>query len=268
MNVNEAQNKKNVKVLGIIPARIGSTRLPRKMLKDIHGKTLIARTYERSTEATSLDALVIATDSDEIENHVRELGAEVIRSVEDHQNGSERAAEAAGLFSTFVPDVVAVIWGDEPLYPATVIDACVAKYLRGGFDVVSAAFKISDPDMIGQKSVGTVVTDTNDKVMYISRSLIPFDFTGAKPDYYHSTGILVTSLDFLKKYNTLPQTPLEKIEGVEQLRILENGYSLGVVRTGANNIGVNTEDEYNKVVKIFSEREESVTMLNDNNIKA
>lgn len=252
----EQSSEKKRKVLGVIPARIGSTRLPRKMLKDICGKTLIQRTYERSTGATMLDALVIATDSDEIEAHVKGLGAQVIRSIDEHQSGSDRAAEAAELFDDFIPDVVAVIWGDEPLYPASVIDACVEMYLAGsGFDVVSAAFKISDPDMIGQKSVGTVVTDLNNKVLYISRSLIPFDYTSASPDYYHSTGILVTSLEFLKKYNTLPQTPLEKIEGVEQLRILENGYTLGVVRTDANNIGVNTESEYNKVVQLFSERE-------------
>jgi 3-deoxy-manno-octulosonate cytidylyltransferase (CMP-KDO synthetase) len=243
------------KVLGVIPARFESSRLPLKMLKDVCGKTLIERTYERTKRAISLDALVIATDADEIEEAVRGFGAEVIRSREEHQNGTSRVAEAASLYTGFVPDIVAVIWGDEPMYSAALIDACVEMYERGGFDAVSAAFKISDPDLLGRDCVGTVVTDRNNRVMYISRSLIPYDYTQAHPDYYHSTGILVASLDFLKTYNSLPQTPLEKIEGVEQLRILENGYSLGVVRTDERNIGVNTQDEYEKVVAFYTSRQ-------------
>jgi 3-deoxy-manno-octulosonate cytidylyltransferase (CMP-KDO synthetase) len=250
------KDRKDIKVLGIIPARLDSTRLERKMLKDMVGKTLIERTYERTTAATALSALVVATDSEEIETIVRSQGATVIRSRKEHRNGSERAAEAAELFADFVPDVVAIIWGDEPLYPASIIDACVEKFItEGDYDAVSAAFKISDPAMVGVNSVGTVVTDVNDKVLYISRSLIPYNYTNQIVDYYHSTGIMVMSLDFLKKYNSLPQTPLEIIEGVEQLRILENGYSLGVIKTDANNIGVYTQEDYDKVVEIFKERE-------------
>jgi 3-deoxy-manno-octulosonate cytidylyltransferase (CMP-KDO synthetase) len=248
MDQTSSSNAIQRKVLGIIPARFESTRLPRKMLKDIEGKTLIQRTYERTLGATSLDALVIATDSNEIEEHVRSFGANVIRSQKEHESGTDRAAEAMTLFTDFTPEIVAVIWGDEPMYPASVIDSCVTMLSeRPEFTVTTAAFKISDPDMIGSEHVGTVVTDVHDKILYISRSLIPHNFKHKDVTYYHSTGIMVMRYDFLKQYGSLPQTPLEQIEGVEQMRIIENGYAIGVVRTDARNIGVNTPEDFERV---------------------
>jgi len=250
MNPNE---KTSLKVLGVIPARFESTRLSRKMLRDLEGKTLIQRTYERTLGTTSLDALVIATDSDEIEEHVQGLGAKVIRSQKEHESGTDRAAEAAALFTDFTPDIVAVIWGDEPMYPASVIDSCVAMLKeREEFTVTTAAFKISDPDMIGSEHVGTVVTDLNDKILYISRSLIPHNFKHKDVTYYHSTGVMVMRYDFLKQYGSLPQTPLEQIEGVEQLRIIENGYAIGAIRTDARNIGVNTPEDFERVRAFYA----------------
>jgi 3-deoxy-manno-octulosonate cytidylyltransferase (CMP-KDO synthetase) len=239
------------KVLGVIPARIGSTRLRGKMLADIYGKTLIRRTYERSTEAHLLDALIIATDSDEIEAEARSFGASVVRSTADCKNGTERADNALLSFTDFVPDVVAIIWGDEPLYPASVIDACVQMFIDGkAFDAVTAAFKIYDLQMVVSDSVGKVVTDKQNKMLYLSRSPVPYNFTTASVDYYHSSGVMVMGREFLKKYNTMEQTPLELIEGVEQLRILENGYSLGVVKSDFENIGVNTPEDLVKVIRI------------------
>ena len=243
--------KENVKVLGIIPARIGSTRLQGKMLADIHGKTLIRRTYERSTGAQFLDALIVATDSDEIEKECHSFGATTVRSTVDCKNGTERADNAISLFTDFEPDVVAIIWGDEPFYPASVIDACVKMFIESeAFDAVTAAFKISNLQMVVSDSVGKVVTDKHNKMLYLSRSPVPYNFTTTSVDYYHSSGVMVMSRDFLKKYNTMEQTPLELIEGVEQLRILENGYSLGVVKSDFENVGVNTQEDLIKVIRI------------------
>jgi 3-deoxy-manno-octulosonate cytidylyltransferase (CMP-KDO synthetase) len=219
------------------------------MLADIDGKTLIRRTYERST-----DALIIATDSDDIESEVQSFGASVVRSTADCKNGTERADDALLSFTDFVPDVVAIIWGDEPLYPASVIDACVQMFIENkAFDAVTAAFKIYDLQMVVSDSVGKVVTDKNNKMLYLSRSPVPYNFTTSSADYYHSSGVMVMGRDFLKKYNTMEQTQLELIEGVEQLRILENGYSLGVVKSDFENIGVNTPDDYQKVVRKYKE---------------
>lgn len=248
-------NTNKGKVLGVIPARIGSTRIPRKMLKDICGKKLIQWTYERSKEAKSLDALVIATDSDEIEAEARSFGARVIRWQSATKNGTEGAAEATKFFTDFVPEIVVTIWGDEPLYPVEAIDDCV-EMLRNDskLDAVTAADRITDPGMIPVNSVVKIVTDLQNQALYISRSVIPYNFTNASPEYYHVIGAMAMRTEFLFKYISFDQTPLEKIEGVEQLRILENGYKLGIVKGDFENLGVNTPDEFEKVVEIYKRR--------------
>ena len=243
------------KVLGVIPARIGSTRIPNKMLKDICGKTLIQRTFERTKEAQSLDALVIATDSDDIEQTAVSFGSRVIRSIADHKNGTERAGEAVRLFTDFIPEIVVIVWGDEPLYPASAIDSCV-KMLRENpqIDAVTAAERITSPKMIDVNSVVKIVTDIHSHALYISRSVIPYNFTNQNVDHYHVIGAMAMRTEFLFKYIEMEQTPLEKIESVEQLRILENGYKLGIVKGDFENLGVNTPDEFVEVEKIFQKR--------------
>ncbi len=248
-------SNKRPKVLGVISARIGSTRVPRKMLKDICGKTLIRRSYERTAESKKLDALVIATDSDEIEAEAKSFGAKVIRSIKDHANGTERTAEAVTLFDEFLPDTVVTIWGDEPTYPASAIDDCIDLFHTGKFDVVIPSFKIHNPASIDDPSVGKVVTDIHGRILYLSRSTIPFNYKGANVDYYHASGAMIMHRDFFDIYSSLPRTGLEAIEDIEQLRILEQGYSIGTIKTDFLNQGVNTPEDYEAVVRIYEERE-------------
>lgn len=233
------------KVLGIIPARIGSTRIPGKMLEDLGGKPLIQRTYERTLKAESLDAVIVATDSEDIKAVMEKLGAQVIMTPSELKNGTERSGVAVRDFTDFDPDIVVTVWGDEPLYPASVIDKCVQMLIeQSDLQVSTSADRITDPDMIGRNSVCKVVTDVNDHAMYISRSVIPYDFTKKeKIDYYHVTGAMALRKDFLLKYVEMEQTPLEKIDGIEQLRIMENGYKLGIVKGDFANLGVNTPEE-------------------------
>lgn len=243
------------KVLGIIPARFDSTRIPEKMLKDIHGKTLIERTLERTRGAKSLDALIVATDSKRIAEVVSARQAVVVMTSLDHKTGTDRAAEAVKHFKDFTPDVVVVVWGDEPLYPASVIDACVEKLLSDPeLSAVVAADRVVDETMLRADSVVKIVTDKNDRALYISRALIPHHFKEDKPDYYHVIGAMAMRTDFLLKYVEMKQTPYEIRESVEQLRILENGYKLGVVRGDFKNLGVNTPSELEEVIRIFGER--------------
>ncbi len=244
-----------IKVLGIIPARLGSTRIPEKMIKDIHGKTLIERTYDRSKNAQSIDALVVATDSNRIAEITKSFGAYTIMTSEDHKTGTDRAYEAAEKFDEFTPDVVAVIWGDEPLYHASVIDECVKRLVDNPeLDAVAAADRITNQSMLGADSVVKVTTDKYDQALYISRALIPYQYKKNVMDHYHITGAMVMRMDFLKKYVAMEQTPLERIESVEQLRIIENGYKLGIVKVDSGNLGVNTPIELEEVRRIFKER--------------
>ncbi len=227
------------------------------MLKDVNGKTLIQRTYERTKASRVLDEVIIATDSDEIEVLAKGFGARVIRSVKEHKNGTERSAEAIQLCPDLQPDIVVTVWGDEPLYPSRAIDACVEMLQADKeLQVVTAADRITNPTMISVDSVVKIVTDCKSHALYISRLPIPYSFRGEETDYYHVIGAMAMRTPFLFEYAKMEQTPLERIEGVEQLRIIENGYTLGIVKGDFENLGVNTPEEYEEVVKMFKKREQ------------
>lgn len=242
------------KVLGIIPARIGSTRIPKKMLEDLGGKTLIQRTYERSKDASKLDALVVATDSEEIAESARAVGAPVIMwpTPITSKNGTEGAAMALKQFTDFEPEIVSIIWGDEPLYPAEAIDDSITLLLDDeNLQVSSIGDLIKDEEMWRRPSVVKVLTDFSGTVLYISRAPIPHPYTEAPVDVHHIIGVMTVRAPFLKTFLSLPQTPLEKREGVEQMRILENGYRMKIVKGDYGSLGVNTPEELEQVRKRF-----------------
>ncbi len=244
------------KVLGVIPARLGSTRIPEKMLKDICGKSLIQRTVERTKEAKALDALVVTTDSEEIADEVRSLGVQVIMTDTDIPTGTDRVAAAVELFTDFEPDIVVNVWGDEPLYPPSAIDRSVQMLLDDEeLSVVAAADRFTDEKMLTESSIVQVLTDLNNNALMFSRAALPYPYTDETVEYHHVIGVLAMKRDFLKKLLTLPRTPIEAREGVEQLRILEHGYRMGIVKGDFQNLGVNMPDELEEVRKIYEKRE-------------
>ncbi len=243
------------KVLGIIPARLGSTRIPEKMLKEIAGKPLIEWTVERSKKAKSLDALVVATDSERIAEVVRPLGVPVIMTPSELPTGSDRAAAATKLFTDFTPDIVAVIWGDEPLYPASAIDECVSLLLTDpDLQVAIAADRIHNEEIWRQPSVVKVLTDLQNNVLSFSRAPVPYPYRESDIDLYHVIGACVFRREFLDRFVGLAQTPLELREGVEQMRILENGVRMRITKGDYGSLGVNTPDELEVVRAIMAAR--------------
>lgn len=247
--------KTEKKVLGVIPARLKSSRIPEKMLQDIAGKKLIERTVERSKKAISLDALIVTTDSDEIAEVVRAMGVEVIMTDENIPTGTDRVAAALEKFTDFEPDIVVNIWGDEPLYPAEAIDNCVAMLKENDdLPVVAAADLVTDEAFLAKPSIVQVLTDLNNRALYFSRALLPFPYTDSVVEYHHVIGILAMRRDFLRELLILPRTPLEAREGVEQLRILEHGYPMGISKGTYHNLGVNTPEELEEVRKIYTDK--------------
>lgn len=245
------------KVLGVIPARLGSTRIPEKMLKDICGKPLIQRTVERTKNAQSLDALIVTTDSKEIADIVKSLNVPVIMTDSKIPTGTDRVAAAVELFTDFEPDMVVNIWGDEPLYPASAIDRSVQRLLDDEeLQVVAAADKITDEKMLTESSIVQVLTDLNDNALIFSRASLPYPYTNEPIEYHHVIGVLAMRRSFLKTLLTLPRTPIEAREGVEQMRILEHGYRMGIVKGDFQNLGVNMPDELEEVRKIYAKRED------------
>jgi len=240
-------NKKK-KVLGVIPARIGSTRIPEKMLKDICGKPLIQWTIERTLQAKKLDALVVATDSERIANITREMGIQVIMTPPELPTGTDRVAAAADLFTDFEPDIIVNVWGDEPLYPASAIDDCVQKLIDDPtLPVSAAADRIVDESMIDEPSIVQVLTDLNGNALSFSRAALPYPYTDEPIEHHHVIGVMAMRKKFLSTFLGLEQTPIEKREGVEQMRILEHGYRMCIVKGDYGNLGVNTPEELEQV---------------------
>lgn len=247
------------KVLGVIPARSGSTRIKNKMLERIiPSKTLVQLTFERSRKATVLDELIVATDSDEIETSAKAVGARVIRWPLPlaSKNGTEGVALALEQFKDFIPDIVVNIWGDEPLYPADAIDQCVNLLIEDPTLLVSSvADRITDEIMVVEPSIVKILTDDKNNVLYFSRAAVPLPYNPKSSyDHYHVIGIMAMRREFFHTFLKLPQTPLELREGVEQLRILEHGYKMRVVKGDYQNLGINMPDELEKVRTIMAER--------------
>jgi 3-deoxy-manno-octulosonate cytidylyltransferase (CMP-KDO synthetase) len=250
---------KQKKILGIIPARLNSTRLPRKMLQDICGKPMIEWTYRQVKKAKILDALVVATDSPEIAEVVVRAGGTVIMTSSKPETGTDRVAEAAREFKDFKPDIVLNIQGDEPLMPIAAITK-TAKILLDDSEVVMSTVARPYPKEGSLEEPGQVkvVLDRNSYALYFSRSKIPFDRSPYEK-YYNHLGIYGYRYDFLQKFIKLKQTPLEKAELLEQLRALENGYRIKVGIGNYERVEVNEPHELEAVRKLM----EKLIKIND-----
>ncbi len=235
------------KVLCVIPARLGSTRLPLKMLKSIDGKPLIYYTWKQAMKAKLPDAVVVATDSKEIMEAVTKFGGTAMMSPSTIKCGSDRTAYVAKRFKAFKPDIVINLQGDEPLIPPAAIDKTIDLLLKDSKLVMSTVGTpfINDADRLSPNFV-KVVTDKNGMALYFCRSLMPYPRTPFNKHIKH-LGLYGYRADFLQKYVTLKQTPLEKIELLEQLRALENGYGIKVGIGKYHQLEVNTQDEFDRV---------------------
>ena len=242
-----------MKVLGVIPARYASTRLPGKVLLDICGKPMIRLVYERAAQAKSLDELVVATDDEKVYAAVDAFGGRVVMTGPGHPNGTSRAAELAKLREV---DCVVNIQGDEPLLDPGMIDE-VVHVLKSSPDVVSATLcrPITDDAALSNPNVVKVVCDRAGFALYFSRSPVPFPREGFRIPVYEHVGIYGYTKDFLLKYVQLPMTPLAETESLEQLKVLENGYRMKVAVTRCQAAGpnVNTPEDLETVRKILSE---------------
>jgi 3-deoxy-manno-octulosonate cytidylyltransferase (CMP-KDO synthetase) len=237
-----------MKAIAVIPARLASTRLPRKMLREIGGKPLIGVVYEAVRSSTLLARVVIATDSEEIMNVCRQHGWDAQMTSSAHRSGTERVHEVAGREAA---DVYINVQGDEPL----VRSEQIATLLRvmdnpdaqvGTVMTPAAAIDIPNPNAV------KVVTDLNGKALYFSRATIPFDRDRTGPRYFKHLGLYAYRKAALDRFVTLPESSLEKTERLEQLRFLENGISIYVGETPYDSIGVDTEEDLQRVIAVLA----------------
>ena len=228
-----------MRVIGLIPSRLNSTRLANKALLPIHGLPLVVHTLKRSQLAKSLADVYVCTDSDEIAQAVIRHGGKVIMTSSKHANGTERIAEAAQQIEA---DYFVDIQGDEPLINPDHIDAVVAVHARHPeWDILLPSLPISDPE---SEHVVKVVHDASMRVMFLSRSVVPKPFR-LRPAYYLKHMSIISFIpNALRRFSTLPPGILEVIEGVELMRALEHGLIIGTTLLNGNSFSVDVEDDY------------------------
>ena len=238
-----------VKIIAVIPARLASTRLPRKMLREIAGEPLLALTYQAVRRCPQLDEVVVATDSDEIFQFCQRRGFGVRMTSPAHRSGTERTHE----ISTVIPaDIYIDVQGDEPLTRLEHIESLIAVMQGAEVEVGTLKTPAADAD-IDNPSAVKVVTDAAGRALYFSRATIPFDRDGAHPRYYKHLGIYGHRKDALDKFVRWPESPLERSERLEQLRFLENGVSIYVAETPFDTVGVDTEEDVRRVEEILKQ---------------
>jgi len=232
-----------MKIIGIIPARFGSTRLPRKMLRLIGQKPLVQLTYEAAKRFDQFDEVVVATDHEDIKQVIQGCGGKVIMTPEDIQSGSDRVAVAAAHFPD--ADVIVNVQGDTPFVKAHMLASLVKPFEQDSSVTMSTVACPLNPDTdFSDPNIVKVLLDKNDDAIYFSRAAIPHNQNRVPHlPVMHHMGLYAYTPDFLKIFSTLSQTPLEQAERLEQLRVLEHGFKIRVAKTPEKVIEINVEEE-------------------------
>jgi len=240
-----------MKVIAVIPARLASTRLPRKMLRQIAGKTLLARVYEGVRSSPLLHDVIVATDSEEIMQLCRQHGWNARLTLATHRSGTERVREISDLAEA---DIYLNVQGDEPLTRAEHI-AALSDLMRDPQVQVGTLKTPASGEDINNPNAVKVVTDSVGRALYFSRAKIPFDRDGSRPSYFKHLGYYAYRKPALDRFCTLPESSLEISERLEQLRFLENGIPIQVGETPYDTVGVDTEGDLRRVEAILKQRE-------------
>lgn len=237
-----------MKIVGVIPARFGSTRFPGKPLAAILGKPMIQHVYERVSLCRSLDEVVVATDHEKIAEAVQSFNGNVVMTSQSHETGSDRMAEVT---TKVDGDFYINIQGDEPLIGHELIEQIITEAKRVSGAVITAKKKIDHIEDIDNPNVVKVVTDTNGQALYFSRSTVPFNRSKSDCNYYKHLGIYGYPKRVIQEFVKLNSSSLERAEVLEQLRLLENGYKIQVVETQYDAVGVDTPEDIEKVENLL-----------------
>ena len=244
-----------MRILGIIPARYGSSRFPGKPLIDLKGKTMIRRVVEGAAKSALLTDLVVATDDTRIAEEVSAFGGKVMLTDSKHPTGTDRCAEIVRTLSVQY-DVVINIQGDEPLVDARQLDQLLQAFNDPDVQIATLASRKIGMEDIANPNRIKVVVDKNHNALYFSRSPIP-NFANAKGDpleiypFLRHIGLYAYRSEILLQLSELEETKLEQIESLEQLRWLYNGYGIRVVETEIETPNIDTPEDVDKVLALI-----------------
>ncbi|MBD3335162.1 MAG: 3-deoxy-manno-octulosonate cytidylyltransferase [Candidatus Eisenbacteria bacterium] len=234
----------SARVIGVIPARYGSTRFPGKVLARWRGRTILEHVYRRAAAVPELDEVWIAVDDDRVYDAARSLGAKVRRTSPDHPSGTDRVGELAASLDP-PPAGVVNIQGDEPLVDPRALSALAAALRSDPAEIVTLAHPMEDRQEAERTSVVKVVVDPGGRALYFSRSLIPHDTAGWRGTtaVLRHVGLYGFRRDALARFTAAPPSRLEQAEGLEQLRALELGWTIRVLVGPWRSCAVDTPED-------------------------
>lgn len=246
-----------MEVIGMIPARYASTRMPGKPLTPILGKSMIRRVYEQTSRARLIDDVCVATDDERIQNAVEAFGGKVVMTSPECASGTDRLAQAAERIGG---DIIVNVQGDQPFIDPLMIDESIEPLLNDPkLPMATLIHPIHKAEDLNDPGVVKAVVDLHANGMYFSRSLIPAPHNDIAHQVYEHVGLYVYRRDFLITLAGLPQTLLERVEGLEQLRVIEHGYKLRCVVTACKDnelsgFSIDTPEDVRRGESMLNER--------------
>ena len=245
-------------IIGIIPARMGSSRFPGKPLVKIHGISMIEHVYKRSAMSKSLDDIYVATCDTEIKEAVEVFGGKAVMTADTHERCTDRTAEAMLKIeeeSNKKTDIVVMVQGDEPMVTPDMIEQSITPMLKdSSINVVNLMARMKTVEEFEDPNEVKVVVDLNGNALYFSRESIPSRKKGVdNVPMLKQVCIIPFRRDYLLKFNSMPETPLERIESVDMMRILENGEQVRMVMTDVETLSVDTPEDLKRAAKLMDE---------------
>ena len=241
-------------VSALIPARLNSSRLEKKLIKDLDGIPIIVRTYKNIVSTNLFKEVIVVTDADEIVEILKRHNIKFLKSLKSHNTGTDRIAEFADKFNS---DIIVNVQGDEPFISKDDLIKIINEFKCDSnnlVNVVSLMIKLSNIDEINNPNNVKVVVDNNNDSILFSRSIIPFDRDDLKPNYYKHIGVYAFRTLYLKKFAKYDQTPLEKAEMIEALRIVEHGEKIRMIEIFKEHVSIDTIDDLKMAESILKQK--------------
>ena len=241
-------------VSALIPARLNSTRLEKKLIKNLDGIPLIVRTYQNICSTKLFDDVVVVTDSDVIINVLKEFDIKFLKSKEDHNTGTDRIAEFSKKFKS---DIIINVQGDEPFVLKEDLSKIINTFkndIENKINVISLMTKLISVEEINNPNNVKVVVDKNNNSLMFSRSIIPYNRVETNVNYFKHIGIYAFRNSFLNKFKKFKQTNLELTEMIEALRIIEHGYNIHMIEIDHEQISIDTIDDFNKAKSMLNKK--------------
>ena len=238
----------------LIPARLNSSRLDKKLIKDLDGIPIIVRTYKNIVSTNLFKEVIVITDADEIVEILKKHNIKFLKSLKSHNTGTDRIAEFADKFNS---DIIVNVQGDEPFISKDDLIKIINEFKCDSnnlVNVVSLMIKLSNIDEINNPNNVKVVVDNNNDSILFSRSIIPFDRDDLKPNYYKHIGVYAFRTLYLKKFAKYDQTPLENPEMIEALRIVEHGEKIRMIEIFKEHVSIDTIDDLKMAESILKQK--------------